>query len=183
MDGPAAADTSFELLDRFTAAGGIATKVCSHPARPARSPGNIRAAIDDSACRLGTDEVDLYFAHRDDPETDQGEYLDAFEELIQAGQVREIGTSLCTPEQRPDVRCRPPQPGAPGGSRRRRRRAPWVQAGTIAIAWVASVRNLEQLPTLTDSFTLQRTEAELADPSRASAPYRSGVRAGLDRTD
>src|SRR5699024_4513415 len=132
------ADTSFDLLDRFTAAGGIAidtadsysawhpgnrggeseeiigawlrrrgkrddlviaTKVFSHPERPGLSPENIRAAIDDSLRRLGTDYVDLYFAHRDDPDVGQADYLGAFEELIQAGKVREIGASLFTPQR------------------------------------------------------------------------------------
>lgn len=132
------ADTSFDLLDRFTAAGGfaidtadsysawhpgntggeseeiigewlrrrgkrdhlvIATKVCSHPQRPGLAPENIRAAIDDSLRRLGTDYVDLYFAHRDDPDVGQAEYLGAFEELVQAGKIREIGASMFTPER------------------------------------------------------------------------------------
>src|SRR5699024_5484783 len=60
---------------------------------------NIRAAIDDSLRRLGTDYVDLYFAHRDDPEVGQAEYVGAFEELIREGKIREMGASMFTPER------------------------------------------------------------------------------------
>src|SRR5690606_7409796 len=53
----------------------IATKVFSLPTRPGLSPDNVRAALDDSLRRLQTDHVDLYFAHRDDPDVPQAEYV------------------------------------------------------------------------------------------------------------
>jgi aryl-alcohol dehydrogenase-like predicted oxidoreductase len=49
--------------------------------------------------RLQTDYVDLYYAHRDDPETPQEEVAQGFAALIAAGQVREAGASNFT-EQR-----------------------------------------------------------------------------------
>jgi aryl-alcohol dehydrogenase-like predicted oxidoreductase len=71
----------------------IATKVFSMPARPGLSPGNVRAALDDSLRRLHTDHVDLYFAHRDDPDVPQAEYVGVLHELVEAGKVREVGAS------------------------------------------------------------------------------------------
>ncbi|MFO1256248.1 MAG: aldo/keto reductase [Sphingomonadaceae bacterium] len=43
--------------------------------------------------RLQTDYVDLYYAHRDDPETPQDEVAEGFAALIAAGKVREAGAS------------------------------------------------------------------------------------------
>ncbi len=57
------------------------------------SSKHIVASIDDSLRRLRTDYVDLYQAHRDDPETPLTETLEAFAGLIRAGKVRAIGAS------------------------------------------------------------------------------------------
>jgi aryl-alcohol dehydrogenase-like predicted oxidoreductase len=43
--------------------------------------------------RLGTDRIDLYYAHRDDPDTPLGVAMEAFNRLIRAGKVRAIGAS------------------------------------------------------------------------------------------
>jgi aryl-alcohol dehydrogenase-like predicted oxidoreductase len=53
----------------------------------------IRKAADDSLRRLGTDRIDLYYAHFDDTETPLAETLGAFGELIEAGKVRAIAAS------------------------------------------------------------------------------------------
>jgi len=50
-------------------------------------------AVDRSLQRLKTDYIDLYQAHRDDPNTPLEETLSAFAELIKAGKVRAIGAS------------------------------------------------------------------------------------------
>ncbi|GAA3067000.1 aldo/keto reductase [Pseudonocardia yunnanensis] len=77
----------------------IATKVGSWPERPGLSRANITAAVEDSLRRLQTDRIDLYYAHRDDPETAQEETLDAFDSLVRAGKVRAIGASNFTAER------------------------------------------------------------------------------------
>lgn len=77
----------------------IATKVFQHPERRGLSAANLRAAIDDSLKRLKTDYVDLYYAHRDDPDVDQAEYVAAFDELVKAGKVREIGVTTFTADR------------------------------------------------------------------------------------
>jgi aryl-alcohol dehydrogenase-like predicted oxidoreductase len=131
-------DTSFAVLDAYTAAGGnfvdtadsymwripgnsggesetiigewlagrgrrddvvLATKVGSWPQRKGLSAANIAAACDDSLRRLRTDHIDLYYAHRDDPETAQEETLDAFDALVRAGKVRAVAASNFSAER------------------------------------------------------------------------------------
>ena len=60
---------------------------------------NIARAIDGSLRRLGTDYVDLYYAHRDDPDVPLEETLEAFERLVQAGKVRALGASQISAER------------------------------------------------------------------------------------
>jgi aryl-alcohol dehydrogenase-like predicted oxidoreductase len=71
----------------------LATKVGMHAARPGLSAGNIQAAVDASLKRLQTDRIDVYFSHRDDPDTPLAETLGAYQRLIEAGKVRMIGAS------------------------------------------------------------------------------------------
>jgi aryl-alcohol dehydrogenase-like predicted oxidoreductase len=71
----------------------IATKVGSLPTRPGLSAANIAAACDDSLRRLQTDRIDLYWSHRDDPDTPQEETAAAFDALVRAGKVRALGAS------------------------------------------------------------------------------------------
>ncbi len=62
-------------------------------------PEYIRAAVEDSLRRLGTDRIDLYQIHRPDPEVPIADTLGALHALVQAGKVREIGCSNFTVEQ------------------------------------------------------------------------------------
>lgn len=77
----------------------IATKVFSHPHFRGLAPGNVRAAVDASLQRLGTDRIDLYYAHRDDVETPLEDTAAVFSELVDAGKVRAIGLSNYTPDR------------------------------------------------------------------------------------
>jgi len=54
---------------------------------------HILHSIDKSLKRLQTDVIDLYWAHKDDPETPLEESLSAFSSLIDSGKVRAIGAS------------------------------------------------------------------------------------------
>lgn len=73
----------------------IATKVGHLPIDGVSglSAGHIAKAIDNSLQRLGTDYVDLYFAHLDDDKVPFEETLGAFDALVKAGKVRAIGAS------------------------------------------------------------------------------------------
>jgi aryl-alcohol dehydrogenase-like predicted oxidoreductase len=50
-------------------------------------------AAEASLRRLGTDVIDLYQSHFDDPDTPVAETLEAYEALIRAGKVRAVGAS------------------------------------------------------------------------------------------
>ncbi|MDF7664989.1 aldo/keto reductase [Bifidobacterium sp. ESL0745] len=71
----------------------IATKVSQHPQYPGLSAKNIAAAADESLLRLGTDYIDLYYAHFDDEKTPLEETVEAFDKLVKSGKVRAIGIS------------------------------------------------------------------------------------------
>jgi aryl-alcohol dehydrogenase-like predicted oxidoreductase len=57
------------------------------------SAGHVRASIDGSLRRLGTDRIDLFYQHRVDPAIPIEETVGAMAELVQAGKVRHIGLS------------------------------------------------------------------------------------------
>ncbi|MET4896511.1 aldo/keto reductase [Sphingomonadaceae bacterium jetA1] len=73
----------------------IATKVGMLPGEGGEklSPARIAAAAEASLRRLGTDRIDLYFAHQDDEDQPQDAVLHAFAKLVEAGKVRVIGAS------------------------------------------------------------------------------------------
>jgi aryl-alcohol dehydrogenase-like predicted oxidoreductase len=73
----------------------LATKVGSLPGEGGRGlkATRIAAAVEASLRRLQTDVIDVYFAHRDDPDTPLEETLAAFDVLVKAGKVRAIGAS------------------------------------------------------------------------------------------
>jgi aryl-alcohol dehydrogenase-like predicted oxidoreductase len=73
----------------------VATKVGMLPGEggDGLNPARIAAACDASLKRLGVETIDLYYAHRDDPDVPQAEMLGAFHRLIEAGKVRHIGAS------------------------------------------------------------------------------------------
>ena len=74
----------------------IATKVGMLPGREGLSAPNIDAAVEDSLRRLGTDHIDIYYAHADDASTPLEETLAAFGALVQSGKTRYVGASNYT---------------------------------------------------------------------------------------
>ena len=79
----------------------LATKVGMEmgPGEVGLSRDYILREVDRSLQRLGTDHIDLYQAHKDDPATPLEETLGAFDTLIKAGKVRSIGASNYTAER------------------------------------------------------------------------------------
>jgi len=61
------------------------------------SPENVRAAVEGSLKRLGTDHIDLYYQHRVDPQTPIEDTVGALSQLIDEGKVRQIGLSEAAP--------------------------------------------------------------------------------------
>lgn len=79
----------------------IATKVGMLPGEGGKGleGSRIVAAVEASLRRLGTDVIDLYFAHRDDQETPLEETIEAFDRLVKAGKVRSLGASNFTADR------------------------------------------------------------------------------------
>jgi aryl-alcohol dehydrogenase-like predicted oxidoreductase len=94
---------SENVLGRWMTARGnrarvvIATKVCSPmgdgPNDRGLSRQHILDGVEASLRRLQTDYLDLYQAHRDDPDTPLDETLRAFDDLVRQGKVRYLGAS------------------------------------------------------------------------------------------
>ncbi|MFF6959591.1 aldo/keto reductase [Streptomyces sp. NPDC088197] len=80
----------------------LATKfgLISHTGRQGAdsTPANIRAAVEGSLTRLGTDRIDLYYQHRVDPGTPIEDTVGALAELVAEGKIRHIGLSEAGPE-------------------------------------------------------------------------------------
>jgi aryl-alcohol dehydrogenase-like predicted oxidoreductase len=62
-------------------------------------PDYVRASVENSLRRLGTEYIDLYQLHQPDPSVPIAETLGALEDLRRAGRVREIGCSKFSVEQ------------------------------------------------------------------------------------
>ncbi len=70
----------------------IATKVgVKEKTRPVLSQAYLQSACEDSLDRLGTDYIDLYQIHFDDPNTPVEETIAALESLIDQGKIRNYG--------------------------------------------------------------------------------------------
>jgi aryl-alcohol dehydrogenase-like predicted oxidoreductase len=74
----------------------IATKVGSEGGL---SAANIAARVDGSLTRLGTDRIDLYYAHKDDGSVEVEETVRAFDALVRDGKVRHVAMSNTTGER------------------------------------------------------------------------------------
>jgi aryl-alcohol dehydrogenase-like predicted oxidoreductase len=61
------------------------------------SPTSVRAAVEGSLRRLGTDHVDLYYQHRVDPNTPIEDTVGALAGLVAEGKVLHIGLSEASP--------------------------------------------------------------------------------------
>ncbi len=77
----------------------IATKTNVLGAAGGLRPEALKDHLGASLERLQTDYVDLYYAHRDDPETAQDEVAAGFDHLRSAGLIREAGASNFTAER------------------------------------------------------------------------------------
>ncbi len=60
------------------------------------APGDISSDLSESLERFGTDHIDLYLLHRDDPEVPVGEIVDALNEHRAAGRIGAFGGSNWT---------------------------------------------------------------------------------------
>ena len=90
------------VIGRWLAARGnaarmiVATKVGMAAEVKGLAAQTIRTAAEASLRRLGVERIDLYYAHRDDPDTPLEETLRAFDALVREGKVRYIAASNYT---------------------------------------------------------------------------------------
>ncbi len=77
----------------------VATKTGMGGAPGSLRPEKVAAAIEGSLQRLRSDYVDLYYAHRDDPETPLDEVAGAYDALVRAGKARSLGASNFTADR------------------------------------------------------------------------------------
>lgn len=77
---------------------GLVSHVGGGPWNLDSSPANVRAALEGSLRRLGTDHVDLYYQHRVDPATAIEETVGVLAELVAEGKNRHIGLSEAGPD-------------------------------------------------------------------------------------
>jgi aryl-alcohol dehydrogenase-like predicted oxidoreductase len=79
----------------------IATKVGLLPGAGGEKldPARIAAACDESLSRLGIEQIDLYYAHRDDTDKPLEPVAEAFARLISAGKVATLGASNFTADR------------------------------------------------------------------------------------
>jgi len=75
----------------------LATKVCNQMGEGANRAGLSRKwvmqAADESLRRLGTDYIDIYYLHKEDPATPLAETVRAMGDLMRAGKIRYFGVS------------------------------------------------------------------------------------------
>jgi aryl-alcohol dehydrogenase-like predicted oxidoreductase len=90
------------LIGRWMAARGnrdelvIATKVGRAQGMRGLADATIRTGVEESLERLGTDRIDLYYAHADDPATPLEETMGAFDALVREGKVLHVAASNYT---------------------------------------------------------------------------------------
>lgn len=77
----------------------VASKVGAHPQYKGLSGATIKAAAEASLKRLGTDYIDLYYTHFDDPGVPVEEIITALDQLVKEGKIRAIGASNLTAER------------------------------------------------------------------------------------
>ena len=79
----------------------VMTKGAHHAAdfTPRVRPDVIDAELADSLARLGTDHVDLYLLHRDDPAVPVGVLMDCLNGHVRAGRAHALGGSNWRPER------------------------------------------------------------------------------------
>ncbi|MFE9256025.1 aldo/keto reductase [Streptomyces sp. NPDC006879] len=77
----------------------VATKVGAHPQYTGLAASTIKAGAEESLRRLGTDYIDLYYTHFDDPSVPVEEIIGALDLLVKEGKVRAIAASNLSAER------------------------------------------------------------------------------------
>jgi aryl-alcohol dehydrogenase-like predicted oxidoreductase len=122
------------------------------------SAANVRAAVEGSLKRLGTDYIDLYYQHRVDPNTPIEETASALAELVTEGKV-------CTPGDIPDDDWRKTNPRFTGENFQRNL-AIVDEVAAAADGIQLSDGQLDRLSNLTPAVGERHDEANMASIDR-----------------
>jgi aryl-alcohol dehydrogenase-like predicted oxidoreductase len=95
------------------------------------SRANVKACVEDSLRRLGTDRIDVLYLHRPDRSTPIEETFDALDELVSRGLVRTVGVSNWTA-------------GETGYAVGRQRCVGRVEPTSVQVYWSLVGRDVEQ---------------------------------------
>lgn len=71
----------------------LATKVGGREGLRGLAPATIKSGVEESLRRLGTDYIDLYYTHFDDPSVPVEDIVVALDDLVRAGTVRAVAAS------------------------------------------------------------------------------------------
>ncbi|MFJ5883282.1 aldo/keto reductase [Kitasatospora cineracea] len=77
----------------------VATKVGMLAGLDNLRPETIRRGAEESLRRLGVERIDLFYTHRDDPQTPVEEIVTTLDALVREGKVREVAASNIGPER------------------------------------------------------------------------------------
>src|SRR5258708_4171314 len=99
--GPSDVEESLKTLDRALELGVTLfdTADAPHYGGIKTCPAYIRRAVEPSLRRLGIDTIDLYYAHRRDPNVPIEDMMGALAELVEQGKIRQIGLSEVTGDE------------------------------------------------------------------------------------
>lgn len=86
------------LATKFGIHFDMTSKQINKPLVPDSRPEVIRASVENSLKRLGTDHIDLYYQHRADPSVPVEEVAGAMQELMQEGKITHWGLSEANEE-------------------------------------------------------------------------------------
>lgn len=88
-----------KIATKFGIKFDMSSKEVNKPLIPDSRPETIKASVEQSLKRLGTDYIDLYYQHRPDPDIPIEEVAGVMSELIKEGKITHWGLSEANKEQ------------------------------------------------------------------------------------
>lgn len=88
-----------KIATKFGIKFDMSSKEVNKPLIPDSRPETIKASVEQSLKRLGTDYIDLYYQHRPDPDIPIEEVAGVMSELIKEGKITHWGLSEANEEQ------------------------------------------------------------------------------------
>lgn len=87
-----------QIVSKFGIRFDMTSSEVNHPLIPDSRPQVIRASVEGSLKRLGTDHIDLYFQHRIDPAVEPETVAEVMKDLVKEGKILHWGISEANEE-------------------------------------------------------------------------------------